>query len=71
MTWIWRLETADGTAANPAESAESPAQPVHPTQSDAETWLGESWRRLASEGVARASLYHENDRVYGPMLLQE
>ncbi|HSY15070.1 MAG TPA: hypothetical protein VK816_03715 [Jatrophihabitantaceae bacterium] len=65
MSWTWRLETDDGTPLN------APPSPAHPTQSDAETWLGETWRELAVAGVAQASLFEDGDLSYGPMLLSE
>ncbi len=68
MSWTWRLETASGTeAAGPA--AQVPV--THPTQSDAESWIGENWRGLAAEGVAKASLFCDGKFVYGPMALAE
>jgi hypothetical protein len=41
-----------------------------PTQSDAESWLGESWRELADAGVESVTLLHEDEVVYGPMSLR-
>lgn len=55
MAWSWRYEGADGSAvAGPAET--------FPSQADAESWLGQTWRRLADEGVT-AVVLAENDRV--------
>ncbi len=68
MSWTWRLEAADGSAVT---GAVGPPVPVHPTQSDAESWLGETWRELAAEGVAQASLFRDGELVYGPMSLAE
>lgn len=65
MSWTWRLEAADGTALT------TPNSPLHASQSDAESWLGESWRDLAATGVAQVSLYEDSDLVYGPMPLSE
>jgi hypothetical protein len=70
MTWSWRLQSADGTVLD-ADSGAGAGQPAHPTQSDAETWLGEVWRSLAADGVAAASLYRDDELVYGPMSLSE
>ncbi len=42
-----------------------------PSQSDAETWLGESWRELRDGGVAGVSLFEEERKVYGPMSLSD
>ena len=64
MSWTWRYEAADGSPVAP-----SGAPPVEPfsTQSDAESWLGETWRELLAAGVHQVSLL-EGDRVaYGPM----
>jgi hypothetical protein len=41
-----------------------------PSQSDAETWLGEQWRELAEAGVEAVTLAHEGAVVYGPMSLR-
>ena len=65
MTWTWRFETADGTAA-PDRPERSQA---FPTQSDAETWIGESWRELLDGGVDQVSLLEEGRVAYGPMSL--
>ena len=65
MSWTWR---AEGTDSAPLSV---PAMPSHPTQSDAETWLGESWRDLAAAGVAQVSLYSDGELIYGPMPLSE
>lgn len=58
--WIWRYHHHNGETSASAE---------FPSQGDAETWLGESWRELLSDGVAQVTLL-ESDRVgYGPMPL--
>lgn len=62
MSWTWRYEP-DSTGAEEAGSFSS--------QSDAESWLGESWRMLAEAGVAGVSLLHDGEHVYGPMPLSE
>lgn len=41
-----------------------------PSQSDAETWMGESWRQLLSDGVEDVTLMEEARVVYGPMSLR-
>ena len=41
-----------------------------PSQSDAESWLGEHWRELAGAGVEAVTLQHEGAAVYGPMSLR-
>jgi len=66
MTWFWRFETVDGTT--------PPGQPElsqgFPTQSDAETWIGESWQGLLDGGIDQVSLLEEDRVVYGPMGLR-
>ena len=41
-----------------------------PSQADAETWLGESWRDLLDEGVEQVTLLEGQREVYGPMSLR-
>ena len=47
------------------------ASPPHPSQNDAESWLGEEWRELAEQGVVRVTLLDGGTEVYGPMPLSE
>ncbi len=61
-SWTWRYEPA-GTRAEPAVD--------FPNQSDAESWLGESWRALAEAGVSAVVLVADGKDVYGPMPLSE
>jgi hypothetical protein len=70
MAWTWRYEKADGTEI-PASVLPAPFdQPDYQTtQSDAESWLGENWRRLADEGVAQVTLLNDDRVVYGPLPL--
>lgn len=70
MAWTWRYEKADGTEI-PASVLTAPFdQPDYqPTQADAESWLGENWRRLADAGVAQVRLLDDDRVVYGPMPL--
>jgi hypothetical protein len=65
MSWKWRLEAADGSELT------GPASPAQSNQSDAESWLGEQWRDLADAGVAQATLFEDERKVYGPMSLAE
>ncbi|MBV9594133.1 MAG: hypothetical protein JO147_10135 [Actinobacteria bacterium] len=66
MSWTWRLEDGDGAVV----PSGSPV-PAQPTQSDAETWLGENWRELAEQGIAQVSLLEDGRLEYGPMALSE
>lgn len=55
MAWTWRYENADGQSIDlPTESFTS--------QSDAESWLGQTWRELVAGGATVAVL-SEDDRV--------
>jgi hypothetical protein len=64
MAWIWRYEDAAG--AEVAPEGAPVAQPF-PTQSDAESWLGETWRELLEAGVVQVTLLEDAREVYGPM----
>jgi hypothetical protein len=66
MAWTWRYEDSAGKSVDPAEA---PAGEPFPTQSDAETWLGENWRELLSAGVDQVTLLDSGREVYGPMSL--
>ena len=67
MAWTWRYENASGEVVDPDGA---PAGEPFPTQSDAETWLGETWRELLAAGVEAVSLLDSGRVVYGPMSLQ-
>lgn len=62
--WTWRYEDAEGGA------SPEPASAAFPTQSDAESWLGEEWRALLDAGVEQVVLLENGERVYGPMSLR-
>ena len=55
MAWIWRYEAEDGR--KDAGVSES-----FPSQSDAESWIGQSWRDLVADGIVTAVLV-EDERV--------
>ncbi len=61
MAWKWLLENVAG------ETVEIGSAPEFSTQSDAETWIGETWRDLADADVMQASLFEDDHLVYGPM----
>jgi hypothetical protein len=67
-TWRWVFEDAEGQPV----TGEAHGQPKRgfPTQADAETWVGESWRELLAGGVEQVRLFEEDDEVYGPMSLR-
>ena len=67
MAWTWRYETPDGSTAAP----EGVAPPESfPSQSDAESFIGESWRELLEAGVSQVTLFEGDRKVYGPMSLE-
>jgi hypothetical protein len=65
--WTWRYQNSDGLVISPDEA---PEPEMSPTQGDAETWLGESWRELADAGVDAVVLLEDGREVYGPMSLR-
>ncbi len=64
MAWTWRIETSGG-----GQAALGSDVPEFPSQSDAESWLGEVWRELADAGAVQATLLEHDREVYGPMSL--
>ena len=67
VAWTWRYEDGNG---GDVDAATAPNGEPFPTQSDAETWLGENWRELLSAGVEQVSLLEAGRVVYGPMSLR-
>ena len=57
--WRWRFEDAAGGIGSPE----------FPSQSDAESWVGETWRELLDAGVDAVTLFEGDREVYGPMSL--
>ncbi|CAA9398182.1 MAG: hypothetical protein AVDCRST_MAG35-751 [uncultured Quadrisphaera sp.] len=69
--WSWTFADDRGEPLEPqGEGVPQQAARGFPVQADAETWLGESWRRLLAAGAERAELHHEGARVYGPITLR-
>jgi hypothetical protein len=66
MSWTWRYETSEGER---VAGAGVPPAEAFPTQGDAETWLGETWRELLAAGVDGVVLVEDGRDVYGPMSL--
>ncbi|HEY2508509.1 MAG TPA: hypothetical protein VGI58_18475 [Streptosporangiaceae bacterium] len=65
MTWAWRLEKTDGTAATGRDLPKE----TWTSQGDAENWLGENWPDLLKAGVDQVSLTEDGRVEYGPMSL--
>jgi hypothetical protein len=70
MTWSWRYVNDDGSAVDPGDALTA-AGGDFPSQADAETWIGETWRELKDAGVEAVVLYEQERLVYGPMSLHE
>ena len=64
-TWTWRYEDSAGAV---VDAADLPVARF-PSQAEAESWVGESWRELLDAGVDAVSLLREQEVVYGPMSL--
>lgn len=63
MAWTWRYEGPDGAEVDPGV----PVPASFPSQADAETYIGESWRELLDSGVHAVTLFEGDRKVYGPM----
>ena len=64
-TWSWELLDAQR---HPVPGAANGG--TFPSQSEAESWLGEEWRTLLDAGVDAVTLREGDSGVYGPMSLQ-
>ena len=64
-SWTWRAQTRGGEAVAGAADEQT-----FPSQSDAESWLGENWAELADEGAEQVTLLADGEVVYGPMGLE-
>lgn len=67
MAWTWRYEDPSGTE---VALSDGPGDEVFPSQSDAESWLGENWQELLHAGVEQVTLLDGERAVYGPMSLR-
>jgi hypothetical protein len=65
MAFHWRFTPPDAAPNDP------PAPSSFPSQSDAESWLGESWRELSTAGVASVTLIDGQDPLYEMPLAAE
>jgi hypothetical protein len=70
LSWTWQYEAADGAALDGSGLVNAPAQEIFPSQSDAESWLGEVWPELLHAGVEQVTLREDDRKVYGPMSLR-
>jgi len=65
-SWTWTYQDGDGKEM----TGERLAASGFPSQSEAESWLGEEWRTLAEAGVESVTLLQDGAPVYGPMSLR-
>jgi hypothetical protein len=64
MAWTWRFEDADSRVVDgPTEAFSS--------QSDAESWLGQTWRDLVQNGAVTAVLAEDDRTEYKMSLLPQ
>ena len=68
-SWHWRFEDESGAEVTPPEGGTAATAGGFPSQSDAESWIGEVWRDLLDEGVDQVRLLEGDREVYGPMSL--
>ena len=67
--WRWRFEEAGGSEVDAGAVPTADGVNGFPSQSDAESWIGEVWRDLVEEGVDQVTLFEAGREVYGPMSL--
>lgn len=70
MSWTWQYQTAEGSELDAQALTTAPAVEIFPSQSDAESWLGEVWQELLHAGVEQVVLRDGDRTVYGPMPLR-
>jgi hypothetical protein len=64
--WTWTYLDADARVM----TGDALVTTWFPSQSEAESWLGEQWRELAAMGVDAVMLEHDGAPIYGPMSLR-
>lgn len=62
MAWTWRYQNELAQQVD-VPDVEGTTE-AHPSQSDAETWLGERWRELLEAGVTQVSLVEDERTEY-------
>ena len=68
-SWRWRFEDQSGAEVRLAGGGTASGVTGFPSQSDAESWIGEVWRDLLDDGVEQVTLFEGDREVYGPMSL--
>lgn len=66
-SWRWSYLDSSGTAMTGTALPTT----AFTSQSDAESWVGESWPQLAQAGVDAVVLHEDDHVVYGPMSLSD
>jgi hypothetical protein len=69
MSSPWRWDLLDPSGQPLSESVV--VSPTFPTQSEAESWVGEEWPTLLDAGVDAVTLREGDTAVYGPMSLRK
>jgi hypothetical protein len=64
MAWTWRFEDAE------SQPVDGPGE-AFSSQSDAESWLGQTWRELLAAGAATAVLSEDERTEYKMSLLPQ
>lgn len=64
-SWRWRFEDATGAQVTVAGVPDQ----KFPSQSDAESWVGEMYTDLLEGGADAVTLFEGDREVYGPMSL--
>ncbi|PVU81259.1 hypothetical protein DDP54_17095 (plasmid) [Cellulomonas sp. WB94] len=62
--WEWAFDDIGG------RELDRPVSPVFANQYDAEQWLGEQWRVLATQGVHAARLLHDGTQATPALVLR-
>jgi hypothetical protein len=62
--WAWEFDDAVGA------QMDRPISPVFANQYDAEEWLGEHWRELATQGVETARLMNAGMQATPSLVLR-
>jgi len=66
LSWWWRLEDSAGQEV----AVDDVTTQEFPSQSDAESWVGEIWEDLLEGGAEAVTLFEGDRLVYGPMSLR-
>ncbi len=66
-SWRWRFEDRAGTEVQGPAGGTAATAGAFSSQSDAESWIGETWQDLLDEGVDQVSLFEADRLVYAAM----